>query len=51
MRKIQDRSITRANKKKYQQEERLDRQNSFGIQDPVPQAAVNEIIRKEEGFK
>ncbi len=48
---MRDRKIQRMEKKKRQTEERLDRANSFGIQDPVPQAAVNEIIRKEEGFK
>ena len=39
MRKIQDRSVTRANKKKYQ-EEALDRKNIFGFSDYTPYNAI-----------
>jgi len=46
MRKIQDRTITRANKKKYNQEERLDSKTAFGISDPTPRAAVKNMIER-----
>lgn len=46
MRKIQDRRITRANKKKCQ-EQHLDGKNAFGINDPTPMAAVQNIKREE----
>lgn len=35
------------NKKMKQQEERLDRKNSWGVNDPTPYAAVAEVIRRE----
>lgn len=47
MRKIQDRSVTRENKKKYQ-EEALDRKTAFGISDPTPAAAIRNIRRVKD---
>ena len=46
MRKIQDRSVTRANKKLKQQEERLDRKNIFGFSDYTPYNAItgNDLV-------
>jgi hypothetical protein len=38
---------TRANRKKGKLEERLDRQNAYGINDPTPQEAVMRIRKKQ----
>lgn len=35
-------------KKKQFQEEQLDSKNSFGMSDPVPMAAVSNLMRKEK---
>jgi len=51
MRKIQDRKITRENKKKFNQEEKLDSKNAWGISDPTPMQMVNGIIDKERRQK
>lgn len=41
---MKDRKISRANKKKYQ-EEALDRKTACGVNDPTPHAAVEAIRR------
>lgn len=44
---MRNRKLQRIEKRKRQQEERLDSKTAFGISDPTPRQCVDEIIRRE----